>query len=91
MTLGYGSGDAAEVIPFFMADGWREATAAIGFGDVMTVAVDLDFEQYKALHDGYRPRGLDYVPKNEFVIAHVGTSDERHFSDLGIEYYRYVG
>jgi len=91
LTLGYGSGDAAEVIPFFMADGWRDATAAIGFGDVMQLAVDLDFEQYAALHDGRRARGLDYVPRNEFVIDHVGMSNERHFTDLGIEYYRYVG
>lgn len=91
LTLGYGSGDAAEVIPFFMADQWREATAAIGFGDVMQLAVDLDFEQYKALHDGRHVSGLDYVPQNEFVIDAVGTSDERHFTDVGIEYYKYVG
>jgi hydroxymethylglutaryl-CoA synthase len=91
LTLGYGSGDAAEVIPFFMADGWREATAAIGFGDVMQFAVDLDQQQYIDLHDGRRANGLDYVPKNEFVIDRVGEADERHFSDLGIEYYRYVG
>ncbi len=91
LTLGYGSGDAAEVIPFFMADGWKEATAAIGFGDAMQLAVDLNFDQYVALHDGRRAKGLDYIPKNEFVIQHVGTTDERHFSDLGIEYYRYVG
>ena len=91
LTMGYGSGDAAEVIPFFVADGWREATAAIGFGKAMTTVVDLDFEQYKALHDGRRAPGLDYIPRDEFVIANVGQSDERHFSDLGIEYYRYVG
>ena len=91
LTLGYGSGDAAEVIPFYMAEGWRDATAAIGFGDVMQFAVDLDFAQYKALHDGRQPVGLNYLPKNEFVIEYVGRSDERHFSDLGIEYYRYVG
>ena len=29
LTLGYGSGDAAEVIPFIVAENWREATAAI--------------------------------------------------------------
>jgi hydroxymethylglutaryl-CoA synthase len=91
LTLGYGSGDAAEVIPFFMADAWREATAAIGFGDAMQVTVDLTREQYVALHDGHRVKGLKYVPQNEFVIESVGTSDERHFSNLGIEYYRYVG
>ncbi|NIV17597.1 MAG: hydroxymethylglutaryl-CoA synthase [Woeseiaceae bacterium] len=91
LTLGYGSGDAAEVIPFFMADKWREATAKIGFGEVMEVAVDLDFEQYKALHDGRKVNGLDYIPQNEFVIEAVGIRDERHFADLGIEYYKYVG
>ena len=91
LTLGYGSGDAAEVIPFFIADGWREATAAIGFGDVMKHAVDLDFEQYEALHEGRQARGLEYLPANEFVIDRVGQVDDRQFSDLGIEYYRYVG
>jgi hydroxymethylglutaryl-CoA synthase len=91
LTLGYGSGDAAEVIPFFMADGWREATKAIGFGDAMQHTVDLNFEQYEALHGGRRAKNLDYLPINEFVIDRVGQTDDRHFSDLGIEYYRYVG
>ena len=90
LTLGYGSGDAAEVIPFYIAERWREATARIGFGEVMSLAVDLDFEQYQALHDGACPPRLDYVPRNEFVIEDVGRSDERHFADLGIEYYRFV-
>ncbi len=90
LTLGYGSGDAAEVIPFYVADDWQQATAAIGFGEDMRFALDLDRAQYEALHDGYHVSGLDYVAKNEFVIERVGHSDERHFSDLGIEYYRYV-
>ena len=91
LTLGYGSGDAAEVIPFFMADGWREATAAIRFSDAMQHAVDITFGQYEALHAGRRATGLDYLPVNEFVIDRVGRTDDRHFSDLGIEYYKYVG
>ena len=91
LTLGYGSGDAAEVIPFYIADGWREATQAIGFARVMDRAVDLDFEQYKLLHAGNIPANLAYVPQNEFIVDHVGHAEERHFSDLGIEYYRYVG
>ena len=90
LTLGYGSGDAAEVIPFFMAEGWREATARIGFADAMKLTVDLDREQYEALHDGRRIAGLDYVPTNEFVIDRVGASEDRHFSDLGIEYYKFI-
>ena len=90
LTLGYGSGDAAEVIPFFMAEGWREATRKIGFSESLEFAIDINFEQYKALHDGRRVTGLDYEPNNEFVIDNVGTSDERHFADLGIEYYKYI-
>ena len=91
LTLGYGSGDAAEVIPFFMAEGWREATQKICFGDAMKFAVDLNFEQYKALHDGRHVTDLEYSPNNEFVIDRVGCQDERHFADLGIEYYKYIG
>ncbi len=90
LTLGYGSGDAAEVIPFFMAEGWREATAKIHFADAMELTIDLDRQQYEALHDGRRVKGLDYIARNEFVIDRVGQSQGRHFSDLGIEYYRYI-
>ena len=56
----------------------------------MQFAVDLNFEQYKALHDGRRATDLDYVPNNEFVIERVGNQDERHFADIGIEYYKYI-
>jgi len=91
LTFGYGSGDAAEVIPLTVSEGWREASANIGFGRDMDFAIDLDQEQYAALHDGRRARGLDYLPKNEFVIDRVGQADQRQFQDLGIEYYRYVG
>ncbi len=90
LTLGYGSGDAAEVIPFFMADGWRDAAAKIHFAEAMKFAIDLDRQQYEALHDGQRIETLDYVARNEFVIDRVGRSDDRHFTDLGIEYYRYI-
>jgi hydroxymethylglutaryl-CoA synthase len=90
LTLGYGSGDAAEVIPFFMAENWREAAAKIKFADAMELTLDLDRQQYEALHDGRRIDGLDYIARNEFVIDRVGVSDDRHFADLGIEYYRYI-
>ena len=90
LTLGYGSGDAAEVIPFFVADGWREATAKIGFGKSLSFAVDLNEAQYAALHDGRRVTNLDYLPRDEFVIDRVGRTDERQFQDIGIEYYKYV-
>ena len=91
LTLGYGSGDAAEVIPFVIAEDWRQATSKIGFGKAMESAIDLDESQYIAMHDGRRATNLDYLPQQEFVIDKVGQSDERQFQDIGIEYYRYVG
>jgi hydroxymethylglutaryl-CoA synthase len=90
LTLGYGSGDAAEVIPVFVTDGWREATAKIRFADSMQFAVDLNEKQYEDLHDGRRVSDLAYLPKDEFIIEKIGRSNQRQFQDLGIEYYRYV-
>jgi hydroxymethylglutaryl-CoA synthase len=90
LTMGYGSGDAAEVIPFYVVDGWQDAARRIRFDDAMQVAVDLTQAQYEALHDGRSVHGLDCDLKNEFVIERVGQLDERHFQDVGIEYYRYA-
>ena len=90
LTFGYGSGDAAEVIPLIVADDWQEATSRIRFADAMEFSVALNEQQYSDLHDGRRVTGLDYLPKNEFVIEKIGRTDHRHFQDLGIEYYRYV-
>ncbi len=91
LTLGYGSGDAAEVIPYFGADEWEEATAKIRFAEAMGGdIVDLTFEQYEALHAGRHAPGLEHPVKEEFVIDRVGHQDDRHFTDFGIEYYRYV-
>ncbi len=90
LTFGYGSGDAAEVIPLFVADGWRDATTRIRFAQSMECAVDLNEQQYAALHDGRRVSGLEYLPRDEFVIDKVGDADHRQFQDIGIEYYRYV-
>lgn len=90
LTLGYGSGDAAEVIPFFVVDGWEDAARKIRFSDALKNAIDLDREQYEALHDGHAPRNLARIAADEFVIDSVGADQDRHFSDYGIEYYRYV-
>ena len=91
LTLGYGSGDAAEVIPFIVSKDWRRATTRIGFNKAIDSAVDLSEEQYVALHDGHNVTNLNYLPRNEFIIDKVGQHDERQFQDIGIEYYKYVG
>lgn len=90
LTLGYGSGDAAEVIPFIVSKDWQQATSKIGFNRAMDFAVDLNEEQYVALHDGCKVTNLNYLPRNEFVIEKIGEHDKRQFQDIGIEYYKYV-
>jgi hydroxymethylglutaryl-CoA synthase len=90
VAVGYGSGDAAEALPFAVAPGWAEAAARIRFQDALSGAIDLTREQYEALHDGEEVPNLAYVPKREFCIARVGKSYESSFQDLGVEYYEYV-
>ena len=90
LTMGYGSGDAADVIPFYVPEGWEAAASRIRFSEAMQTSVPLTQDQYECLHDGRRVVGLEYVPADEFVIERVGQADERHFADIGIEYYRYV-
>ena len=91
LTFGYGSGDAAEVIPFTVSENWRDAASKIGFARDMDYAIDLSQQQYADLHDGRRVTGLDYIARDEFVIDRVGQADQRQFQDLGIEYYKYAG
>ena len=89
LTFGYGSGDAAEVIPIVVAEGWREATARIGFRAALDNPIDLTCQQYEDLHDGRRVADLPAVAGDEFVISAVGADNDRHFQDIGIEYYRF--
>ena len=90
LALGYGSGDAAEALPMRVAGNWRDAAARINFVDALGDPLDLDQDQYVALHDG-RVAALDPVPAHdEFVVDAIGERDEPDFRDVGIEYYRYV-
>ncbi len=88
VAVGYGSGDAAEAIPFRAVPGWREAAARIGFRAALADAIDLDQSQYEALHDGHEAN-LTYEPRSEFRISRVGDQYEPSFQDLGVEYYDY--
>jgi hydroxymethylglutaryl-CoA synthase len=90
VAVGYGSGDAAEAIPMRAAKAWRGPALRIGFCRSLDNAIDLNRQQYEALHDGREPVGLDYHPRDEFRIARVGQRYEQGFQDLGVEYYEYV-
>jgi hydroxymethylglutaryl-CoA synthase len=88
LTLGYGSGDAAEAIPMRVMPEWREAALRIGFRDALAGAIDLDEATYQRLHDGTAGvSGRDRVA-GVFYIDRIGRR-EAAFDDAGIEYYRF--
>ena len=90
VAVGYGSGDAAEAIPLTVSQGWQDAARRIGFARAFEHPIDLDREQYEALHDGADVPNLTCPPRTEFRIARVGQSYETAFQDLGVDYYEYV-
>lgn len=92
LLIGYGSGDAAEAIPVRVAAGWRGGARAIGFGDALAGAVDLDRAAYESLHDaGALATGAPRADAAGLVIDHVGARNDAAFQDFGIAYYRYAG
>jgi hydroxymethylglutaryl-CoA synthase len=90
VAVGYGSGDAAEALPLYVAPGYEAAASRIGFSHSLQGAVTLSREQYEALHDGTEVPSLSYTPKSEFTIARVGKEYGASFQDLGVEYYDFV-
>lgn len=90
VAVGYGSGDAAEALPLFVAPGFEAAAARIGFVRALQGSVTLSREQYEALHDGTEVPSLAYTLKGEFAIARVGKQYGPSFQDLGVEYYDFV-
>jgi hydroxymethylglutaryl-CoA synthase len=91
LSVGYGSGDAAEASILRVVPGWREAAGRIGLARTLAGAVDLSREQYEALHDGLAGELPDLPPAGGgFLVDRVGTADQPGFQDAGIEYYRFV-
>jgi hydroxymethylglutaryl-CoA synthase len=90
LTVGYGSGDAAEAMMIQIPTGYEEAAAKIGFRRALAEPVDLSQEQYEALHDGRDFPGKLPPASNVFVVERVGESARGELQDVGIEYYRYA-
>jgi hydroxymethylglutaryl-CoA synthase len=91
LAFGYGSGDAAEVVPMRIADGWRAAAARIGFGAALEGAVDLDRTGYEQLHDRLEIDAAEAPRSTTFVIDRIGGAPTNGaLDDRGIEYYRFV-
>jgi hydroxymethylglutaryl-CoA synthase len=88
VAVGYGSGDAAEALPFQAVKGWQQAASRIGFRAALAEPIELERGQYEAIHDG-RDTELEYEPRREFRISRVGARYDPSFQDLGVEYYDY--
>ena len=90
LTVGYGSGDAAEIIPMRLVPGWEKAAEKIRFRAALAEAsIDLDEGDYAALHDdGVLPAGALQRP-GVFVIERTGDGSAS-FDDTGLEYYAYT-
>jgi hydroxymethylglutaryl-CoA synthase len=88
LTLGYGSGDAAEAIPMVIMPGWADAARQIRFAAALADPVDLTEAAYAALHDGAAFEAAVAHQSGVFYIERIGAREEQ-FDDSGIEYYRY--
>ncbi|MCG8436012.1 MAG: hydroxymethylglutaryl-CoA synthase [Gammaproteobacteria bacterium] len=89
LAVGYGSGDAAEVIPLTVCEDWRNNSARIGFQEALSDAVDLSQNQYETLHDQGSLENSSLTLRGDFIIDKVGGSTGQ-FCDQGVEYYRYL-
>ena len=74
--------------------GWRQAAEAIHLEAALSDAIDLDQGEYEALHDGVTPETLiarEPAPtRSAFEIDRIGATEDAHFQDVGIAYYRFV-
>jgi hydroxymethylglutaryl-CoA synthase len=91
LAFGYGSGDAAEVVPMEVVEGWQAAAGRIDFRAALDGAVDLDETRYRQLHDSLELDRAAPPRPATFVIERVGCARARGaLDDRGIEYYRFV-
>ena len=86
LALGYGSGDAAEAIPMCVPSNWRKSATRLNNQKALQNSIDLTQTQYHDLHAG-RPINLEYEPKHEFFIKHVGKGAVENINDIGVDFY----
>lgn len=89
LTIGYGSGDAAEIIPLRLVPGWELAAQRGAIENALAAPVNLERAGYEALHEGHSTEDLAPSSTPRFVIDRIGNRDGA-VNDLGVEYYRYI-
>lgn len=90
LAVGYGSGDAAEVVPLRVAPSWREASRQIHLRRALEGPLDLTREQYERRHDGVAVELPPHIPSQEFVVKHIGTRWLGPIQDVGVEQYGFA-
>jgi len=90
LAVGYGSGDAAEVLCLRVGHDWREAAGKLGVAAALATAMNLDREAYEALHD-HRATPNSYQRNGGFYIDRIGEQHLPAFQDIGVPYYGFSG
>ena len=90
LLFGYGSGDAAEVIPLIFTNDWKEASIKTNFSGAFEDQYDLSHQQYLTLRSEKTTNGIDYQLRNQFIVKRIGTEERDDFQDAGIEYYEFL-
>ena len=90
LLFGYGSGDAAEVIPLIFTNDWKETSIKTNFTNAFKDQYNLSHQQYLTLRTEKTTNGIDYQLRNQFIVKKIGTEERDDFQDAGIEYYEYL-
>ncbi len=90
LAIGYGSGDAAEVLPCTLVAGWQEAAQRIDVQATLAESHNLSKAGYAALHAGIPDSQLPAASSGRFLIESIGEREDERFQDIGIERYQYL-
>lgn len=90
LAVGYGSGDAAEMVALNVSVDWREAAGHMNLEQGLAEPIDLGHDRYKTLHSegGHAP--TQPLVTHAFVIDSVGETDRAEWADAGVATYRYM-
>ena len=90
LLIGYGSGDAAEVIPISFTQDCCDKKSNIKYSSAFSEPVNLNHKQYIKLRTNKILEGVESKKSKGFVVSKVGKEESTDFQDAGIEYYEYL-
>ena len=90
LLIGYGSGDAAEVIPISFTQDCCDKESNIKYSSAFSEPVNLTHKQYIKLRTNKILEGVESRKSKGFIVSKVGKEESTDFQDAGIEYYEYL-